>query len=406
MHPRPTETADIAVIGAGILGTATALELSHRHPDAKIALVEKEETLAAHQTGHNSGVIHSGIYYAPTSLKANLCRKGLRRTKEFARAHGVPYQETGKLLVATDEVEAVRMRALAERAADNGLTVDLLSRRELREREPRVHGVGAIHIAETAIVDYARITTALARAFQDRGGLILPSTHVRDVRETATDLTLATGNMFVRADRAVFCAGLQADRLARAVGLGQDLQIIPFRGEYYTVHPRLRSLVNHLIYPIPDPDLPFLGVHLSPTVHGELTVGPNAVLGLAREKYTKGGLDLADLRQMLTFPGLWRVARTHFATGIKELYASAVKRGYLSAVRAYCPELQAHDLLPRPAGIRAQAVSRDGTLIHDFHIESTARTLHVLNAPSPAATSALPIADHIADRFAAPTPDG
>lgn len=399
MSPRPTESADIVVVGGGIVGTATALELSHRHPDTKIVLVDKEETLASHQTGHNSGVVHAGIYYAPNSLKARLCRKGLRRTKDFARTHDIPYKETGKLLVATDEVEVARMQALAERAADNGLTVDLLHQKELHTLEPRVRGLGAIRVAQTSVVDYGRITLALAQDFRDRGGVILPGTHVQDVRETSTDVTLATGTMFVRADRAVFCAGLQADRLAQTLGVGQDLQIVPFRGEYYTVHPRLRSLVNHLIYPIPDPDLPFLGVHLSPTVDGELTVGPNAVLGLAREKYTKGGLDLADLRRMVAFPGLWRLARTHFATGVKELYASTVKRGYLAQVRTYCPELQAHDLLPRAAGIRAQAVSRDGTLIHDFRIETTARTLHVLNAPSPAATSALPIADHIADRF-------
>lgn len=395
-------TADLVVVGAGIVGAATALELVRQRPGDRIVLCEKEQRVGLHQTGHNSGVIHSGIYYAPGSLKAEFCRAGLVETKAFATEHGIPYDECGKLLVATDDVELERLRALTTRAGQNGLTVTELNQGELGELEPEVSGLGALLIKDTAIIDYRRVTDALVTDFVRLGGQILYGQRISTVTE-ATDSVLLTGaGHRIRARQVVFCAGLQADRMARLAGLDTGVAIVPFRGEYYTVVPAKQQLVEHLIYPVPDPSLPFLGVHLSPTIGGELTVGPNAVLGLAREGYRKGAVNVADLRELATFPGTWKVARSHLRTGARELFNSTVKSGYLKQVQKYCPTLRARDLVPRVAGIRAQAVLADGTLLHDFRIEQTARTVHVMNAPSPAATSAMPIARHLAGLIAVP----
>ncbi|MBF6356723.1 L-2-hydroxyglutarate oxidase [Nocardia higoensis] len=423
---------DFCVIGGGIVGVATAHELLSRNPGASVVLVEKAERLGAHQTGHNSGVIHSGIYYEPDSLKARLCRAGARWTTEFAREHGIDHRICGKLLVATDAAEYERMLALHERSITNGVPVELLDATELRRREPHVAGVGALFVPGTGIVDYRAITEALAGQVRAMGGTVVLGATVTAITETdehvtvestastastagtadwantaSTADTASTAGTASTADRArrwtartlVVCAGLQADRMARLAGLDIGLRIVPFRGEYYQLPPERADLVNTLIYPIPDPSLPFLGVHLSPTVDGALTVGPNAVLGLSREGYRKGSVNGRDLLDILTFPGMRRVARTHLRTGARELRNSLFKRGYLAECRKYCPELTLHDLRPRTAGIRAQAVLPDGTLAHDFLIERTPRSIHVLNAPSPAATSAVPIAGHIVDQL-------
>ncbi|MFC9994398.1 L-2-hydroxyglutarate oxidase [Nocardia sp. NPDC127526] len=390
---------DYCVIGGGIVGVATAHRLLERHPGASLLLLEKADELAVHQTGHNSGVIHSGIYYAPGSLKARLCRQGAAWTKEFAAAHDIPFQECGKLLVATDSAEYARMLALYERSATNDVEVELLDAAELMRREPRVTGVGALFVPSTGIIDYTRVTRVLAQQVQAAGGELVLGAEITAISENSDAVTVSGPTGSWRAARLVVCAGLQADRLARLAGLRIDLRIVPFRGEYYQLPPHRKDLVRTLIYPIPDPELPFLGVHLSPTIDGELTVGPNAVLGLAREGYRKGSVDVRDAREILGFRGFHRVAAANVRTGLREMRNSLFKRGYLAECRRYCPELTVADLLPREAGIRAQAVLRDGTLVHDFLLERTPRSVHVLNAPSPAATSALPIAAHIAAQF-------
>ncbi|MET8650671.1 L-2-hydroxyglutarate oxidase [Nocardia aurea] len=390
---------DYCVIGGGIIGVATARTLLRRHPGASLVLVEKATSLAAHQTGHNSGVIHSGIYYEPGSLKARLCVRGAQWTKDYAAARGIPFDVCGKLLVATDADEHRRMLALYERSVTNGVEVELLDTAELTRREPRVSGVGALFVPGTGIIDYTRVTTALAAEVAADGGEIVLGAQITALRESDDSVTASGPSGSWRARTLVVCAGLQADRMAALAGLRTDFRIVPFRGEYYRLPARRADLVRTLIYPVPDPNLPFLGVHLSPTIDGELTVGPNAVLGLSREGYRKGSVDLRDARETLGFPGLRKLARAHFRTGARELRNSLFKRGYLAECRKYCPELRMDDLLPREAGIRAQAVLPDGTLVHDFLIERTPRSVHVLNAPSPAATSAMPIAEYVVDRI-------
>ncbi|MFB8008476.1 L-2-hydroxyglutarate oxidase [Nocardia sp. NPDC056000] len=390
---------DYCVIGGGIVGVATAHRILERHPGASLLLLEKADALGVHQTGHNSGVIHSGIYYEPGSLKARLCRAGAEQTKEFAAAHGIPFEVCGKLLVATDSAEHARMLALYERSVTNDVEVELLDAAELVRREPRITGVGALFVASTGIIDYKLVTAALAEAIRAAGGEIRLGAEITAIDENTDAVTVSGPAGSWRAARLVVCGGLQADRLAALAGLRPDLRIVPFRGEYYQLPPERKGLVSTLIYPIPDPELPFLGVHLSPTIDGGLTVGPNAVLGLAREGYRKGSVNLRDAREILGFPGFHRVAAANVRTGLREMRNSMFRRGYLAECRRYCPELTVADLLPREAGIRAQAVRRDGTLVHDFLIERTARSVHVLNAPSPAATSALPIAAHIAEQL-------
>lgn len=386
---------DYCVIGGGIVGVATAYRILRERPGASLVLVDKAQRLAAHQTGHNSGVVHSGIYYAPGSLKARLCRQGARWTTEFAAAHDIPYRVCGKLLVATDSAEHARMLDLYERSVTNGVDVEAIDAAELVRREPRVRGTGALFVPGTAIVDYTRITEVLADQVRAGGGEIVLGAEITAITETSDAVTISGPAGTWRAGRLVVCGGLQADRLARLAGLPITLRIVPFRGEYYQLPAARSDLVDTLIYPIPDPDLPFLGVHLSPTIDGALTLGPNAVLGLAREGYRKGSVDVRDAREILGYRGFHRVAAANVRTGLRELRDSLFKRGYLAQCRKYCPELTLADLLPRECGIRAQAVLRDGTLVHDFMIERTERSVHVLNAPSPAATSAMPIAEHI-----------
>jgi L-2-hydroxyglutarate oxidase len=393
---------DYCVVGGGIVGLATAVALLERQPGATLRLVEKEPGLGTHQTGHNSGVIHSGIYYAPGSLKARLCRKGAQATKDFAARHGIPVDACGKLLVATDAAEVTRMDALYARSHANDVEVERLDATELRRREPNVRGVGALFVPATGIVDYSAIARAMGDVVRQRGGEITLGALVTDLVEDADEVSVRLDTTEpVRASQVVVCAGLQADRLARRAGIEVDFQIVPFRGEYYRLPTSRSDLVRHLIYPIPDPELPFLGVHLTRTIDGAVTVGPNAVLGFSREGYRKFSFDRRDVADYLRFPGMWRVARANLRTGARELTNSVSKRGYLRECRKYAPGLTQHDLQPEPAGIRAQAVLRDGTLVHDFLFAETDRTLHVCNAPSPAATSAIPIGEMITDRLLA-----
>ncbi|MGB3186292.1 MAG: L-2-hydroxyglutarate oxidase [Ornithinimicrobium sp.] len=400
---------DFAVIGGGIVGVATALTLLQRRPGASLILLEKEDALATHQTGHNSGVIHAGVYYQPGSLKASLCTEGARRTREFCDEHGIPYRNTGKLIVATDDTETTRLEALHERASANGLTLERLDAAELRQREPHVAGVAALFSPTSGIVDYAEVCRVMAGLVGAAGGSIHTGARVLDISESLSEVRLDVAFAAdpeqdvqrVYARQVVVCGGIQADRLARIAGLDVDFQMVPFRGEYYRLPDSKSDIVNTLIYPVPDPSLPFLGVHLTLMMDGGVTVGPNAVLGWAREGYPKLSANRADSMEFLRFPGFWRLAKGLVRTGAAEQRDSLYKPGYLRRVKRYCPSLQMADLRPEPAGIRAQAVRRDGTMVDDFLLYASDRTLHVCNAPSPAATSALPTSDLIVDKLLA-----
>jgi len=392
-------TYDFCVVGGGIVGLATAKALLERHPGATLVLLEKEHALAQHQTGHNSGVIHSGIYYAPGSLKADLCKRGERATKEFCSAHGIPFVTCGKTLVATNALELARLEALVVRARENGIDAERLDEGELRRREPNVTGVGALFVPATAIVYYRAVCAAMARDIQGAGAEIALGAAVTAIRESARDVVVRAGSRSWTAGRLVACAGLQSDRLARLAGLPVTHQIVPFRGEYYRLPSEKNDIIRSLIYPVPDPELPFLGIHLTRMIDGGVTVGPNAVLGLSREGYAKLAVNLRDVAQYLFFPGLWRVLARFRKSVASELKGSLLKSAYLRECRKYCPILTVADLLPYTAGIRAQAVMRDGTLVHDFLFLESERMLHVCNAPSPAATSAIPIGRSISGRL-------
>lgn len=395
-------THQYCIIGGGIVGLATALEILSRDPAAKLVLIEKESGFGQHQTGHNSGVIHAGIYYQPGSLKAQLCRAGAAATKQFCRDHQIPFETCGKLLVATNALELARMVALEERARQNEIAFEPVSATQLRRIEPMVAGEGALLVPATGIVDYRRICLAMAAKLTELGVQLMPDTRVTAIDEDGTGITVLTHRgERIRADRLVACAGLQSDRLARLAGLAVTHQIVPFRGEYYTLPAAKSTIVKHLIYPIPDPDLPFLGIHLTRMIDGRITVGPNAVLGFAREGYGKGSVTVGDVTAMATFPGFWKMARRNWRSGVTEFRNSVFRAGYLEQCRKYCPSLTLADLGAPGAGIRAQAVLADGTLVHDFLFLQSPRMLHVCNAPSPAATSAMPIAGMIVDKLAA-----
>ncbi len=390
---------DLCVIGGGIVGLAAATKFREAYPDASILVLEKESGVGRHQSGHNSGVIHSGIYYAPGSFRAELCRKGAAETVAFCQANAIPYEVCGKLLVATDPAELARMDQLFQRARDNKVEAERLDAAELRRREPAISGLGALFVPSTGIVDYAQICAAMARGLQNAGGRIELGAQVVSIAEAVEYVTVTAGGAEWKARHLIVCGGLQADRLARLAGLPADYRIVPFRGEYYRLPPSRNAIVKALIYPVPDPALPFLGIHLTRMIDGGVSVGPNAVLGWSREGYPKFRLSPADAADFLRFPGFWRLIRKHVGSGLAELRNSLSKSRYLAECRKYCPGLELADLLPYRAGIRAQAVLRDGTLVHDFIFEETPRMLHVCNAPSPAATSALPIGALIVERL-------
>ena len=392
---------DYVIIGGGIVGVSTAWQLKRRCPDSTVLLLEKESQLAAHQTGHNSGVIHAGVYYAPGSLKATFCKAGLAATIQFCKDHNIPYEQCGKLLVATNEIELERMQALFERAQENELDVELVDTKELRRLEPNVVGIGAILVKSTGIVDYGQICNRMAELFQQLGGEIRLNACVSGLEEDADSVSVDIDNReTIDTSYLVACAGLMADRVTRMLDIDTDFQIVPYRGEYFRLPAAKNDIVKHLIYPIPDPDLPFLGVHLTRMIDGSVTVGPNAVQGWKREGYGSINIDPRDIAEMLGFPGFWKVAMNNLKTGIAETWDSLWKPGYLKRVQKYCPTIRLSDLQPYPAGIRAQAILRDGTLVHDFLFAESARSLHVCNAPSPAATSAIPIGDYICDKIA------
>ena len=391
---------DLLVIGNGIVGASTALQLKKKFPKLNILLLEKEQHCARHQTGHNSGVVHAGVYYKPGSLKAELCKKGAEQTKAFCLQYNLPYEQCGKLLVATSDVEMVRMEALRKRCYENGIAVQTLSATELRRREPNIIGKGALLVEATAITDYPGITRQMNSLFTDLGGKTLFGAKVHKIHEAEQGVRVQATGSRIHAAHLIVCGGLMADRLAKMMEIALTFQIVPFRGEYYQLPSALSTLVKHLIYPIPDPDLPFLGVHLTPMVDGSLIVGPNAVLGWKREGYGRFNASIKDIAQMVQYKGFWKVVSHNLHTGIQEAIDSLYKPGYLKRVQKYCPQITAKDLLSYPAGIRAQAVMQDGSLVHDFLFAETDRSLHVCNAPSPAATSALPIGDYLSTKAA------
>lgn len=392
--------ADVIVIGGGIIGASTAMQLTERYPSLKVCVLEKEDSLAVHQSGHNSGVIHAGVYYAPGSLKAELCRRGAAATYAFSRRHGIPFEQCGKLIVATNQLEVERLKDLFERCRRNQLQPQWLDQNELTREEPRIIGQAAIRVASSGIADYPAVTRAMARVARENGADIMLGQQVVGMSENDDGVVVTTTSGQFRARHAIVCAGLMADRLARMCKLDVDFRIVPFRGEYYRLPASKNDIVRHLVYPVPDPALPFLGVHLTRMIGGYVTVGPNAVLAMAREGYRWRDIDISDLADMASFGGFWKMLRTYGPSGISEVRNSLWKRGYLALCQKYCPELTLEDLEPYPAGVRAQAVSSDGALIHDFLIHSSKRSLHVCNAPSPAATSALPIGEYLVDAFA------
>jgi len=394
---------DLVIIGGGIVGISTAWQLKKTYPRKNILLLEKETGFSRHQTGHNSGVVHAGVYYAPGSLKAQFCREGNRETVAFCRQHDINCERCGKLLVATGDGEEERMQALFERCRLNDIEAKMLSRKEMKGMEPNIEGSGAIFVADSAIVDYGKVSVAMAEEFLALGGEARLQHEVCGLWENDTSIEIQAQHgkeeISLQAGFVIVCAGLMADRLARMQKLDIDFSIIPYRGEYYRLAPRCSGIVKHLIYPIPDPELPFLGIHLTRMIDGDITIGPNAVQGWKREGYGRLNFDLHDTLEMLAFPGFWKATRNHLAAGFKEMKNSLWKRGYLEEARKYCPQLQLADLLSYPAGIRAQAVLRDGSLVHDFLFAESRRSLHVCNAPSPAATSALPIGRYICTKI-------
>ncbi|HEV2634812.1 MAG TPA: L-2-hydroxyglutarate oxidase [Actinocrinis sp.] len=388
------------VIGGGIVGLAVARELA-LHRGHQVTVLEKEDHWAAHQTGHNSGVIHAGLYYKPGSLKAAMAVAGSRSMVEFAQENGVPVQVCGKLVVATEPAELPRLAALAERAGANGVPAELISPDQARELEPEVRCLGALHVKSTGITDYTAVCLAMAAHLDKAGADLRTGAEVLGIRTGAGRVSVATPRGIVHADTLVNCAGLHSDRIARLAGLHPDARIVPFRGEYYELKPDRRDLVRGLIYPVPDPRFPFLGVHLTRMVDGSIHAGPNAVLALRREGYRWRDVSARDLADSLRFPGTWRLGKDNWRPGLQEVARSLSRKRFAQSLARLVPAITEEDLVPAGSGVRAQALTRSGGLVDDFLIESAPRQVHVLNAPSPAATSSLEIARAVADRIVA-----
>lgn len=394
----PPSRCEVAVVGGGIVGLAVARELLSRHPRLGVVVLEREPELGAHQTGHNSGVIHAGIYYAPGSLKAKLCVEGARELYEYCERRGIAHERCGKLIVATDSSELERLSELERRGIANGVAgIRRVDADELVALEPHVVGVAAIHSPATGITDFGAVARAYADDVIASGGAVHTGCGVERVEVGGRQLRLRHGAGVTEAGHAIFCAGAWSDRLAVACGADPDPRIVPFRGAYLRLRPERRSLVSSLIYPVPDPALPFLGVHLTRTIDGEVLVGPTALLAGARDAYELRRVLPHDLADTLRWPGSWRMFRRWWRTGVTEARHAAQRSAFVKAAARYIPELDASDVEPAFAGVRAQALGRDGRLVDDFVFSATERALHVRNAPSPAATSSLAIARHVVD---------
>ena len=398
-----TACSDVVVVGAGIVGLATARALLRSKPGLKITVVDKEATIAAHQTGHNSGVLHAGVYYAPGSRKAVMCRAGKAELEEFATEHGIPFERCGKLIVAADESERSRLADLLARAQGNGVVgAELVGPERMKEIEPHVVGVGALWSPETGVIDFRRVANALALEIEAAGGEIALGRRVTAIDDRSGERVVETTGGALATRDLIACAGLQADLVA-SMTRTPGPKIVPFRGDYYLLRPEAAALVKALIYPVPDPRFPFLGVHFTRRIDGEVWAGPNAVLAFAREGYRRRDISPTDMAGVLTYRGFLRVAGKYMSTGLGEMWRDFNKRAFLAALRRFIPELTAADLLPGPSGVRAQAIDVIGRMVDDFAIGGSAHVLHVQNAPSPAATASLAIGDWLAgaaiDRF-------
>jgi (S)-2-hydroxyglutarate dehydrogenase len=393
----PSKT-EVAIVGAGIVGLAIGLELTRRFPGISLEIIEKEAIIAGHQTSHNSGVIHSGIYYKPGSLKAELCVAGASELISFCEKHEVPYDVCGKLIVATRDEELPQLDELYRRGQGNGLRgLQILGAEEIHEWEPHATGIRGIRVPSTAIVDYRKVAEAYSRLVQERGGIIRLSHEVLGLRRSGSTTIIETSNGAIAANLVINCAGLHSDRISSMAGAKLDLKIVPFRGEYYEISPAKEHLVRGLIYPVPDPQFPFLGVHFTRRIGGGVEAGPNAVLALKREGYAKTSFNPRDVAEYALFPGFWRMASKHWRMSLEEYHRSWRKTVFVSALQRLIPELTDEDLVPGGSGVRAQALGRQGKLIDDFHIVYTEGMVHVANVPSPAATASLAIGRHIVD---------
>lgn len=391
---------DVAIVGGGIVGLATAWQLTERYPRLRVLVLEKEAAVGEHQTGHNSGVLHSGIYYKPGSLKAINCRSGKRAMEEFCAAHGVPYEICGKVIVAVDEKELPHLARIYERGEQNGVRCELITRARLRELEPHAAGVSAVHVPEAGIVNFRAVCQKLAELIAARDGQIQCGARVVGVRENGQQISVESTTGSFTADYLVTCSGLQSDRVAKLTGIRPEAKIVPFRGEYYELKPEAEHLCRNLIYPVPDPAFPFLGVHFTRMIQGGIECGPNAVLAFAREGYRKADINLGDLCETLAFPGFRKLALKYWRVGAGEMWRSWSKAAFVKALQHLIPEIRAEQLVPARAGVRAMALAPDGTMVDDFVIQPKGRIVNVLNAPSPAATSSLNIGKLVVEKLA------
>ena len=392
---------DLLIIGAGIVGLATALQVTRRFPKLRVLVVEKEDHVAAHQTGHNSGVIHSGLYYKTGSLKARNCVAGAASMKRFCQEQGVPFKECGKLVVATSDEEVPRLEQLHQRGIANGVPgLRMLSREQFREIEPHCEGVSALHVPSTGVVDYTAVAAKYVELIEQAGGEIILRAPVTGLRDDGSVNAVETAAGVFRAAYVINCAGLYSDTIARLAGLQTELEIIPLRGEYYEVKPERRYMVKAPIYPVPDPRFPFLGVHFTRRISGSVEAGPNALLAFRREGYTGAPVDLTEATEMLRFPGFWKMAGKYWRKGLEEQYRSWVKAAFVKSLQKMVPEMQEDDLIQGGSGVRAQAVDRNGNLVDDFYFVHSHRMIHVCNVPSPAATASLEIGNAIVDMLA------
>jgi L-2-hydroxyglutarate oxidase len=395
----------VGIVGAGIVGLAIGREITRRRPGRRVVLLEKEPRVAAHQTGHNSGVVHAGIYYTPGSLKAVLCSRGAAMLREYCAARRLPYDECGKLVIAVSAGDVARLEALAARAGANAVPgLRRVGREEIREIEPYATGLAALYSPRTAITDYPRIAQSFADDVVAAGGEIRLSFPVDRITPAGGALEVASGGETLTVQQLIICAGVHSDVVSGLAGDAAGPRIVPFRGEYMRIRPEKTHMVRGLIYPVPDPRYPFLGVHFTRRVSGDVEVGPNAVLATAREGYRRGNVSLPDLYRIAAWPGTWRMAARHWRTGIREVYGSVSKRAYMKAARRYVPEIRAADVVRDGSGVRAQALDRDGSLVDDFRIHRLGPVTAVRNAPSPGATSCMAIAEHVLDVLEGKTP--
>ncbi|MSU34517.1 MAG: L-2-hydroxyglutarate oxidase [Pedosphaera sp.] len=385
----------IAIVGGGIVGLSVAYKLSLKHPGAELVLFEKEPKLATHQTGRNSGVIHSGIYYKPASRKARMCRSGKVQLERFCKENGVSYETCGKVIVALNESELPALERIQQRGIANGVACEVVGVERLKELEPAVNGIRALHVPQTGIVDYVGFCERIGSLLREKGHELRLGTLVKGIIRDGRGLLVVSSKGDTQVDFLVNCAGLHSDRIARVAGHSPRLKIVPFRGEYFEVKEEARHVCQNLIYPVPDPSFPFLGVHFTRMIHGGLECGPNAVLAFAREGYTHSQVRLGDLAETLAFGGFRKLAARHWRMGLSEIHRSFSKKAFVRALQRLVPEIREDQLVTAPAGVRAQAVSPEGELVDDFSFEQDDRAIHVINAPSPAATACLAIADHI-----------